>query len=723
MGAALGAFAFSASGFFVIHLAHPWGYTTGCWLPWALGLAWTILSEGANVGWRRWLALSIILVLQILPGHFQIAFMTQVTIGLMALCLLVERLSASRAMRPATSMPSVHLSTSSFVRRALLLAGCVAATYPLAGMQVWPTARLARLAAARRDFEYLSGFAETPLHLVHHVAPGLFHRSPLWRRLIWDPFHTSPEEVMAYVGLVPFCLALVAAWRGMRRDSVVRTLSFVAAVTLILSLGPYVPGFRWLIELPGFSFFRAPARWSLITSMMLALLAGKGFDSWREWSRPARMLGIPAIGAIIWIGAVIAVLELALLSGQTRTDTWLSGLFEQVFNARPWNEEVRTSQSKAEPGFREVVAAASKPLDPRSKDPRSFLALRGQIYQEELRETAGVLAALLALAGLCSWSSTRSLLPAGLILLTFADLCLVGRHRLVALAPWRSLVEQSPVLAQLAKEPRGTRVVDGTGNLSMLVGLDPVAAYRTLDLPAVESLTALTRAPLNTEKSLALAKRAMRATGVGVRVLDPVENARVQTGLSEMDSEPLDDPLLTSWMYGPTWGAEQGGWATRFRIIHPGERQHRAWFLPLTALTDATMLDVWNGDPTALLDLFDRSDPVPIVHEPNGTLEVHVRGSGPGWLILSQLADPQWKAYWLDVAEGHIDATILSTFPRRANEIGWQRVWVPSGGHTLRLEYDALDVRQGQALSAASWLAWGLLLLLAKRRRRREPHP
>ena len=84
----------------------------------------------------------------------------------------------------------------------------VAAVFPLAAIQLWPTARLAGLAGGQRDFEYLSGFAATPFHLVNFVAPGLFHRSPLWRPLVWDPFHTSPEERLAYIGLVPLFLAV-----------------------------------------------------------------------------------------------------------------------------------------------------------------------------------------------------------------------------------------------------------------------------------------------------------------------------------------------------------------------------------------------------------------------------------------------------------------------------------------------------------------------------------
>ena len=190
----------------------------------------------------------------------------------------------------------------------------LAAVFPLAAVQLWPTARLAGLAAAQRDFEYLSGFASTPFHLVNFVAPGLFHRSPLWRPLVWDPFHTSPEELLAYVGLVPLFLAGMAVVREWRRDAAVRLLAILFLATLVLSLGPYVPGFRHLIKLPGFSFFRAPSRWSLATSLALALLAGKGFDGWVDWPRPGRSLRRFSFAALFWVLATVGLIELALSS-------------------------------------------------------------------------------------------------------------------------------------------------------------------------------------------------------------------------------------------------------------------------------------------------------------------------------------------------------------------------------------------------------------------------
>ena len=75
---------------------------------------------------------------------------------------------------------------------------------------------------------------------------------------------------------------------------------------------------------------------------------------------------------------------------------------------------------------------------------------------------------------------------------------MLGRHRLIDVAPWKPLVEQSPVLATLAREPRGTRIADRRlRNMPMVAGLAPISAYRTLDLPAVGSLTALAMGSLS----------------------------------------------------------------------------------------------------------------------------------------------------------------------------------------------------------------------------------
>ncbi len=256
----------------MIHLAHPWGYTTGCWMPWAWGLSWSLLARYRTASRATPFFLSLVLVLQILPGHFQLAFLTQFSIIAMTLWAAAEMMLG----RPTASTGSEAMSPTLSWRGAGCVVLGVAVAFPLTAIQLCPTFRLAELAEGLRDPAYLSDFASTPFHLVNYVAPGLFHRSPLWRPLIWDPFHAMPEEHLPYVGLVPLFLACMTIVRRWRSDASVRILAILVAVTLCLSLGPFVPGFRQLIRLPGFSFFRAPSRWSLADGTRTRIAGGQG---------------------------------------------------------------------------------------------------------------------------------------------------------------------------------------------------------------------------------------------------------------------------------------------------------------------------------------------------------------------------------------------------------------------------------------------------------------
>jgi hypothetical protein len=719
-GAGLTAIAFAGSGFFVIHLPHPWGYTTGSWLPWALGLGWSILDAPSFRRARTYYLLSVVLVMQVLPGHFQLAFMTQFALLLMAGWSLLE-----------TSWGATGGMRTPSLARALALAGCVALAFPLTALQVWPTARLARLAAAHRDFGYLSGFAATPLHLVSLVDPGLFHRSSLWRPLVWDPFHTSPEEMLAYVGLAPLFLALLTIRHGHRNDRRVRLLAVLTAVSLLLALGPYVPGFHLLISVPGFSFFRAPARWTVVASLTLAILAGRGLDVCQGWPRIGRSLLLLAAAAAIWIALVVGLLELALAGGSRGVSGAVTGLFQAAFRARPW---------AGDPDFRALLAEARKPaVDPRvpvqllrsriastPRDPRSFLQSRIDIYKRELSLTVGLLAGIAGIAVFSWFQRDNRSIPFGLVLLTMVDLWALGRHRPVSLGPLAPLTEQSPILAELARHPRGTRVADAFRNLSMLVNLEPISSYRTLDLPSLEPLTAMARGPLSSERAGQQVRRAMRATGVGIRVLDPIEvaldhgSARSGPGVEKRTT--IDDPALAQWLFGEDWLREQGPWGSKFRIIRPEEESSVAWFLPDGAVADPGIQDSWDGALEPLLRLFDGATPLTVHRLESSQVVVTVDAPGEGYVLITQLADPQWRGSWTGAGQaGSLEAEILPTFRRRPGDGGWQRVRVPGPGHwTLRLEYDASDVRQGLAISAAAWLAWTALVVVLEIRSRRR---
>jgi hypothetical protein len=107
---------------------------------------------------------------------------------------------------------------------------------------------------------------------------------------------TNQVEAQLYFGLIPLILALAEIFPAIRtRDRV--SLIWVA---LALSALLYTPG--WLLgvtrHLPGFSFFQDPGRYGVITTLGVAVLAGKSLDRLRRtralWTTLALLVGFVA---------------------------------------------------------------------------------------------------------------------------------------------------------------------------------------------------------------------------------------------------------------------------------------------------------------------------------------------------------------------------------------------------------------------------------------------
>jgi hypothetical protein len=692
VGSALAGFAWATCGFFLIHLSHQWGYTVGSWMPWAWGLSWQVI-RGSGSRRTPWL-LSAVLALQVLPGHFQLAFVTEV--GCLALAMVEGGRSVGR-------------------RAAVILA--LAAMIPLSAMQLWPTYRLARLSDSRRDFEYLSGFAVTPIHLVSFAAPGLFHRSPLWRPVAWDPFHTSPEELLQYVGLVPLFLAVGAIARGWRADPGIRALTILAGLTLLLSLGPYAPGFEWLIRLPGFSFFRAPARWGLATSLALALLAGRGFDFLREWPRLGRSVGRFALACVAWVLLVILGFEMALVA--SKGDDWKSIAwgYDRALKHLPWADRPGVKS------FRELMADARRPrtdlrarmelarLYGRQAPPPapSLEVQRLALYGSELGEAGALLVAFLMAGGLVS----RPRAFAGALLtIALADSLILARHRPFDFGPIRPLVDQSPVLARMAQEPRGTRTLDPSRNLFMLAGVDVIWAYRTLDLPApiglIQHTWGRTAGPQATVP--------MRIVGADARLLDPLESKDLTPELLEPwwgKVEEFHDQAMAGWSFGVDFARSSGH--QKFILVHPHFPAARAWLLPSKGLEEADGM----VDMVVLLEKFRTATPLPHRSDSPERVEVTatVTTAVPSMVVLTTTYDPEWRAWLVGPSGERRPAEVVKVLG------GWQGVAIPEPGRwTVHLEYPGRAVWVGIAVSAVAWLIW-MATFLGLGTRRRSPEP
>jgi hypothetical protein len=487
-------------------------------------------------------------------------------------------------------------------------------------------------------------------------------------------------------------------------------LTALAVIATVLSLGPYVPGFAWLVRLPGFGRSRSPARWSVASGLALAMLAAKGFDVTAIRPRPGRALARFVCLAIAAILAVVGLFELALASTEGAGMPAVARGFESARWLLPWPdgppflavmEEARRARPVRGPG-REILddrveqAQVREHLGPIPPQGIRLHEQRFSIYAHELTETAFILAGLLALAAV---ARRGKVLRTGLIVATALDLGLLGRHRLIDSGPIAHLAERSVVLGRLAAEPRGTRVVAPIGNLPMVAGAAPIAYFRTLDLPVLRELTKRAEQPPVESRLAYGVPLALSAAGAEVQVARTTGREYRQVRGVEI----VDDPALAGWMWGSAWVATRPDLA-KFALWRPGLPTSRAWLLPPGGLPK-------ESSETRAVELFLESRPLPCSTIDPEHLEVTVIADRPGWVLVTQLDDGDWRAEW--ARDGRSErAPIATVFG------GWQAVPLPEPGRwMLRLSYRGRAVWQGLSVSALAWVAWVAVGAVLWRRR------
>jgi len=277
-------------GWFPPRVSLEWSIVGGAWMPLALWCAERYLQ---NRRWRHALGLALILAVQMLAGHFLVAFMTQlllaVYVPLRVWCAGDEPPEAAGARK--TGM-------------VLALTAAVALAYPLAAVQLLPTWELKQLSQrATVTAEHNPGYGYIPARYLSQVfLPWYWYPDDSLFKAAAHPSgpRTNRVEAHLYFGMVPLVLALYAAWR-VARDGRKRWLAWIVpgGAALLYSTG-------WLIpltnRLPGFNFFEGPGRYGIITTLSVALLAGEGFQQvWRRLAGAARPLFLAVVA-----GAAVA---------------------------------------------------------------------------------------------------------------------------------------------------------------------------------------------------------------------------------------------------------------------------------------------------------------------------------------------------------------------------------------------------------------------------------
>jgi hypothetical protein len=272
-GALVAAIVFAFSGFLgaqVEHLTHLHVYA---WLP-LLFLLFDLAAgrnapspEGGNKdggALPKPLALAglgLAIALQFTAGHLQASYINLFALGLYALLGdLLGRPGSQLLRSPGRSLLVYVLS--------------VGVGLALAAVQLLPSYELSRLSIRSGGLSYRDAvsFSLRP-HLI------LYSLLPAFGEDLSQVFGgESFSEYVGYVGVLALFLALIGVlgqWRGRRTVFFV----FLGALGLFLALGLANPAYfifyKWV---PGFSLFRAPARWMYLYTVAVAMLAGLGAD-------------------------------------------------------------------------------------------------------------------------------------------------------------------------------------------------------------------------------------------------------------------------------------------------------------------------------------------------------------------------------------------------------------------------------------------------------------
>jgi hypothetical protein len=277
-GRAVGAVAFTFCGFQAIHSSHEPFYHALAYLPLGLLLAERYLVEGGLI---KIVLLALVFGAQLTLGHFQLQFWTaMLVLGTAFWRAAIDRwpwrrvLGVAVALGWGTAMASVQLALT------------------------WELARI--VGFTNRGLANLSFFSFPPAHWVEPALPRFFAslrggpEDPYWFEQ-----QTTGYEACFYVGTIPLILAVIGLVAG--RDRALAPWKILIPVTLALATMPrwWLKGYGELMKLPGPGYFRAPGRYTLLTSLALSLLAGRGLDR----AISARRFRIGVLLALAFAGA------------------------------------------------------------------------------------------------------------------------------------------------------------------------------------------------------------------------------------------------------------------------------------------------------------------------------------------------------------------------------------------------------------------------------------
>jgi hypothetical protein len=333
------------------------------WMPW---LFW-LYDHALRNTVRHVPLLAMALALQFLTGHTQTVFISGLGLGVYGLIMPM----VGEGLRPSPTQTKCSSWLGSplpgILRAILILVLAGALAVPLILPQMIPTMELTGVSnrGGGLNPNEATAFSLHPLI----IGRGLL---PSYDSIIFG-------EYVAYGGIIGLGLAIIGLLiphnQSLSGGRIV--WGVIGVLGLLLALGEFNPVYWQLAHLPGFSFFRVPARWLALFALGSALLAGIGLQYLLESPRGLRRIQWAAL--VLILGGLAAGSTLAQQSPQDvigpavpTPATWLGwglgavGLVALIFTRRfvgnhPNNSDFRRGGPVCPPAGRSRRVAPTTP--------------------------------------------------------------------------------------------------------------------------------------------------------------------------------------------------------------------------------------------------------------------------------------------------------------------------------------------------------------------------
>jgi hypothetical protein len=341
-GAILASITFMFCGFLTTHIFHANLIHAAVWLPLIILCAWRAVERASL---RDACLAALCLAAAFLAGYPQIMVHAYYWLGAFTLFLLAIRMRQEGLSRRVLG-------------GGVMFAVLVGLSIGLASIQLLPTSELGAYSARPTiSFAQSCEGSLRPYRFITLLAPNFFGTpaSGYWGIAASDvnPGTHSYWETALYCGILPLILAVLAA--VFIRRPLVWFFSAMALLALFLAMGDsfFLYGIAFKI-LPGLDRFRVPARFALLLTLSVAVLAGYGLQwlmatEWKADRRRARRVERVLLGA----SGGTALMALMVSAGALR-----QGVVDFMLGAGVFGSNAAAIQRHAEQVVQPQIASA-----------------------------------------------------------------------------------------------------------------------------------------------------------------------------------------------------------------------------------------------------------------------------------------------------------------------------------------------------------------------------